>query len=140
MDNSKLYKLDEVANILKITRRTLYDYIKEGKIKAVKMGKCWRVTHEDLQKCISTGFSVLDGNRREENSAPTVNQWISVEDHLPNCNGEDDIEVLVYIKGALTATTLYFEASSGEFFDEKNTYNVTHWQPLPEPPEVMVNE
>ena len=44
----KVYDLLEVEEILKITRRTLYSYIKDGKIKAVKVGRVWRIRHEDL--------------------------------------------------------------------------------------------
>lgn len=43
-----------------------------------------------------------------------ADKWISVESELPNCNKEDDVEVLVFIKGAMTATTLYY--SNGVFF------------------------
>lgn len=53
----KVYTLDEVAEILKVTKRTLYNYIKEGTLKAVKMGKSWRVSEESLQAFISTGDS-----------------------------------------------------------------------------------
>lgn len=39
MPDIKVYTLEKVADILKVTRRTLYAYIKEGKFPAVKMGK-----------------------------------------------------------------------------------------------------
>ena len=136
MNSSKVYTLNEVANILKITRQTVYDNIKKGNIAAVKIGKSWRVTHENLQTYISKGYSVSNIKKQKETPVGEGNKWISVEERLPNCNGNDDIEVLVFIKGALTATTLYFEGSSGEFFDERNVYDVTHWMPLPEPPKV----
>lgn len=55
MAEIKLYTLDEVAEILKVTRRTLYNYIKAGVLKAVKMGKCWRVSENALQDFIFTG-------------------------------------------------------------------------------------
>ena len=42
MQDITLYTLTEVAEILRVTRRTLYTYIKEGKLKAVKIGKYWR--------------------------------------------------------------------------------------------------
>lgn len=63
----KVFTLDEVADILKITKRTLYSYIKAGKLHAVKMGKYWRVSDESLQAFISTGTPILDENRRKEN-------------------------------------------------------------------------
>jgi excisionase family DNA binding protein len=66
MTDIKIYALDEVANILKVTRRTLYTYVNEGKLKAVKIGKYWRVSEEALKHFISTGTPVADANRRKE--------------------------------------------------------------------------
>lgn len=62
MTEIKVYTLDEVADILKVTRRTLYNYIKAGKLPAVKMGKYWRVSQNSLQSFISIGTIVPDEN------------------------------------------------------------------------------
>jgi excisionase family DNA binding protein len=67
MADIKVYTLDEVADILKVSRRTLYTYVKEGKLPAVKMGKYWRVSQDTLEAFISTGTSVADANRRKGN-------------------------------------------------------------------------
>lgn len=67
MADIKVYTLDEVADILKVTKRTLYNYVKEGKLTAVKMGKYWRVSEENLQAFISIGSPVLECNRRKQN-------------------------------------------------------------------------
>ena len=69
MPDIKLYTLDEVADILQVTRRTLYTCIKAGQLKAVKMGKYWRVSEESLQAFISTGTPILKENRRKENQS-----------------------------------------------------------------------
>lgn len=45
----KVYTLEELVEVLQVTRRTLYNYIKAGKLKATKMGKYWRVTEENLR-------------------------------------------------------------------------------------------
>lgn len=55
MDEVKVYTLAEVAAILKVTRRTLYNYVKAGTLPAVKIGKSWRVSEEALKSFISTG-------------------------------------------------------------------------------------
>lgn len=55
MAEIKVYSLDEVQDILKVTRRTLYNYIKAGKLKAVKIGKYWRVSHDALQEFVENG-------------------------------------------------------------------------------------
>jgi len=48
----KIYSLKEVEEILQVGQRTLYTYIKDGKLKAFKVGKYWRVKHEDLKEFI----------------------------------------------------------------------------------------
>lgn len=67
MTDIKVYTLNEVSEILKVTRRTLYNYVREGKLQAVKVGKYWRVTDSNLRSFIATGTSVLEVNRRKEN-------------------------------------------------------------------------
>ena len=69
MADIKVFTLDEVADILKVTKRTLYNYVKAGKLPAVKMGKYWRVSEESLQAFISTGTPILEENRRKENQS-----------------------------------------------------------------------
>ena len=54
-DALKIYTLEEVQTLLKVTQRTIYNYIKEGKLKAVKIWKYWRVKHTDLQDFIDRG-------------------------------------------------------------------------------------
>lgn len=48
--SEKLYTLQEVADYLKVTRQTVYNYLTQKKIKAFKMGgREYRVTESDLQ-------------------------------------------------------------------------------------------
>lgn len=48
-----LYTTKEVADILKVHQRTIFRYIKSGKIKATKiLGREWRIKKEDLDKLI----------------------------------------------------------------------------------------
>ena len=55
MEDIKVYTLKEVEDILKVTQRTLYNYIKSGQLKAVKLGREWRVTDEELKSFLKTG-------------------------------------------------------------------------------------
>lgn len=50
-----LYTIEEVTQILKVTQRTVYNFIKNGDLKAVKVGKYWRVRHEDLEEFLAKG-------------------------------------------------------------------------------------
>lgn len=67
MAELKLYTLDEVVEIVQVTKRTLYNYIKAGTLHAVKVGKYWRVSAESLADFVSKGTPIVDENRRPEN-------------------------------------------------------------------------
>ncbi len=49
----KTYTLEEIMEMLNVTRRTLYNYIKDGRLEAVKVGGIWRVTERNLKKFLS---------------------------------------------------------------------------------------
>ena len=49
MEEIKVYTIEEVAQILKVTRRTVYGYLKTGDLKAAKIGKYWKVTPENIK-------------------------------------------------------------------------------------------
>jgi excisionase family DNA binding protein len=48
----KLYTIQEVADILKVSKKSVYRYIKSGKLKAKKIGQ-WRIRKSDLEKFIN---------------------------------------------------------------------------------------
>lgn len=43
------YNRNEAAEILGVHVNTVTRYLFEGKLKGIKIGKSWRITHEDLQ-------------------------------------------------------------------------------------------
>ncbi|MBW4258515.1 helix-turn-helix domain-containing protein [Methanobacterium sp. YSL] len=53
MDNFKLYTIEEIARILKVTERTVYNYIRNRTLSAIKIGKYWRIKHEDFESFLS---------------------------------------------------------------------------------------
>jgi excisionase family DNA binding protein len=64
-----VYNLDEVAGILQVTKRTLYNHIKAGHLPAVKIGKYWRVSKDTLQDFILTGApEIRDRDKRKNNN------------------------------------------------------------------------
>lgn len=52
-ENIKLYTLQELEPILEVSTRTLLQYIKEGKLKAVKIGRRWKVSESNLQDYVN---------------------------------------------------------------------------------------
>jgi putative molybdopterin biosynthesis protein len=56
-EQGKLYTLQEVADILRVTKQTLYNNIRKGKLQANKVGKEYRITEEQLQDIVKNGYS-----------------------------------------------------------------------------------
>ena len=53
----KLYTLQEVADYLRVTRQTIYNYVTAKKLKAFKAGREYRVTEEALQDFIKSTYN-----------------------------------------------------------------------------------
>jgi len=54
----EVYTLKEIEDLLHVTRRTLYNWIKGGKLKAFRIGKEWRVTKEALEEFTRQGQQI----------------------------------------------------------------------------------
>ena len=53
LDELTLYTLTELESVLGVTHRTLQSYMKDGRLKGVKIGGKWKVTEENLKKFIN---------------------------------------------------------------------------------------
>ncbi len=53
LDGLTLYTLTELESVLGVTHRTLQSYIKDGRLKGVKIGGKWKVSEENLNKFIN---------------------------------------------------------------------------------------
>lgn len=63
-DNVRQYSPEAAAEIVGVTRRTFYSYMKDGRIKAHKVGGRWKITHADLAAFL-TGESQPDTQPKE---------------------------------------------------------------------------
>jgi excisionase family DNA binding protein len=52
MNNDKYLTVQEIANKYKVTSAAVHKWIKEGKLKAIKMGRLWRIPESALQEFI----------------------------------------------------------------------------------------
>jgi len=50
--NTKLYSVEDLVGMLNISDKTVRAYLREGKIKARKIGLRWFVTEKNLEKFI----------------------------------------------------------------------------------------
>ena len=57
IDQGRLYTLQEVADILRVNKQTLYNHIRKGHLDLAKFGKEYRVTEGQLKDIIKNGYS-----------------------------------------------------------------------------------
>lgn len=60
--NEKYYTVEQISEMLNMHPKTIQRYIREGKLKAAKVGKGWRVTGHDLS--VFTGGSEKEPVRK----------------------------------------------------------------------------
>ena len=58
MTDIKVYTTEDALDILKVSQRTLYRYIKAGQIKAIKLGREYRITEEALREFLERGTDI----------------------------------------------------------------------------------
>jgi excisionase family DNA binding protein len=50
--NTSLLTPDQVSEILQVHILTVYDYIKQGKLGAIRLGRSYRISYEDLGRLL----------------------------------------------------------------------------------------
>jgi excisionase family DNA binding protein len=50
----------EVAEYLKLSRTTVWRWVKEGKLQAFKLGRSWRVCRSELERITGQGLKSAD--------------------------------------------------------------------------------
>lgn len=65
----------------------------------------------------------------------TVQEWISVNDRLPEDSGYYLVVYRDKYNGSISiAFDMYVKCGAGEWWASEFTHNITHWMPLPQPP------
>jgi excisionase family DNA binding protein len=59
----ELYSVEQVANRLGLHVRTIRNYVRDGRLKAVRIGKQYRITREDLEAFTGAPTAVVDVDR-----------------------------------------------------------------------------
>jgi len=58
MSDSELMTIDELAEYLRVKKRTVYDWVKKGKIPAIKTVGQWRFRKEKINAWLDSGQGV----------------------------------------------------------------------------------
>jgi len=61
-----LYEVEDVAKMLGVSERTVRRWIEDKKLKAMKLGKGWRIEHDDLMEFMKTRTNIQETENTEE--------------------------------------------------------------------------
>jgi len=75
-----IYLPETVAKLLQLDIRTIYTYIKKGKLKAVKFGRVYRITESQLTEFINNTSANFSNNSLEDALKKIVDQLKSKYD------------------------------------------------------------
>lgn len=57
MENNSFYTVEQVSELLQVHWQTVLNYIKNGKLKALRLGKGYRIQKEDLDEFIKNNLT-----------------------------------------------------------------------------------
>jgi excisionase family DNA binding protein len=63
MENNDFLTVEQVAQALQVHWQTVLNYIKSGKLRALRLGKGYRISQEDLQKFIQQNQTKIPSPR-----------------------------------------------------------------------------
>jgi len=66
-----VYTPEEAAGILRVTRRTLYSYLRDGALRSAKLGRIWRITRQDIEAFLADGRASAETARSSRTDAPS---------------------------------------------------------------------
>ena len=92
---SHLYSVEKVAELLGIHQKTVLRYIKEGKLKANKVGGRWRIHGNDLSSFVGFKEEITTEipRQQKQKSEITPEPWVSTVVHAENIDREESIRI-----------------------------------------------
>jgi len=53
----EMYRIDEVAEILRVSGETVRTWAKDGKLEGFKIGRTWRISRESLETFVKGSYT-----------------------------------------------------------------------------------
>jgi excisionase family DNA binding protein len=116
----KLYTPDEVADALRVTRRSVYEWLKTGRLRGLRAGNRWRIREEDVHAFTRADRHQMATETQEERDARILAiagkyadiPWSS-EDYMREKHAEHEKEMGAFGDSSIRAPS-YFGATVRE--------------------------
>ena len=118
------YTVEQISSMLDIHPKTIQRYIREGRLRASKIGKSWRVTGHDLSVFVESNGNDVPGANLPERSVVAS----SVVD-ITAMGKEDAIRVMNTLTAVLNCKPPEYGQSSmqSQYIEHDGTVRVTLW-------------
>lgn len=123
--NKDYYTVEQISNMLDIHPKTIQRYIREGRLRASKVGKSWRINGHDLSVFIE-GDSNKELNTQIHSATHiTASSVIDIYVH----GKENAIRIMNALTGVMNTKPPEYGQSSmqAQFIERENMVRVTLW-------------
>jgi len=127
MINDCFYTVEQISEMLNLHEKTVQRYIREGKLRACKIGKGWRVSGHDLsvfaEKSLNTETKAEDGAASERTVKVSTVIDIDVQ------RKDDAMRIVNTLTAALNVKPPEYGASSmaTQFIENENKVRIMLW-------------
>ena len=125
----RFFTVEEISELLKLHPKTIQRYIREGKLRAVKYGKAWRVSGHDLSLFTESAlYAELQSEKAQQESGKPRAIASAVLD-IDVFGREEAIRILNALTAALNAKPPEYGNSSmqGQYIEQEHKVRVTLW-------------
>ena len=128
--NKEYYTVQQIAQLLDLHEKTIQRYIREGKIKAQKVGKSWRVTKENLDEF--TGMVQEEGDeavKAAKNKGTEQRVIVSAVVDVDECNKEEAIRISNTLTAVLNSRNFDFGNSTmhTQYIEQEEKLRLMLW-------------
>ena len=119
----KYFSVEEIAKALEHHPKTIQRYIREGRIKAVKVGKSWRVSEMDFRAFMNAADVVV--THPDQSRQVTVSSVVDI----PIVDAEDGIRIANMLAASLEGARMRHGHSSLniQFIEIENKIRIMLW-------------
>ena len=117
------YSVERISELLHIHPKTIQRYIREGKLRAAKVGKSWRVSGHDLSVFLEG--SDISGNDSKTERNITASAVIDI-----STNGAEDVmRIMNVLTAAIVSKPPEYSKSTiqSQYIESENMIRVTLW-------------
>jgi len=123
--NKDYYTVNQIADMLNIHPKTVQRYIREGRLRAAKIGKSWRVTGHDLSTFVENDRSENPAFGKRTDRSIIASSVIDI-----NVVGKEDaIRIMNTLTASLNSKPSEFGQTSMHslYIERENMVRITLW-------------